>query len=775
MFKRNRKDCRGSYLLEFAVTVPVLVGFALGSYDLSRYLQVKQAVRAAADTTVRCMYPTDGDCVVANTGPSPLKLFDWFKSDSENKYYLDTFQYGSSVTRYAVDELLFNPTAKVLESMTYQTARNFTMQVDQQWEGRLPYFRRVRGFPTVSGSDPRNPTISPSSPNQTVSLNSNQATISFGSSATINSNTFTITRPVGLAEAYDDCFPPTGPSGNSEPTSSDSRCHETWPGAFSDVGNAKEMKQFTYVLLYVTASAATGVTQPGDPLTEGVAGIRLRNLNTGNIVDDLGGQQFNTGTDSFQSRNFWVRGAPGNGTAQFPAYSPDGNGAFHPAIKIKYNTPYRLEFPISYYPGSGPNDIKFRVNGINLWFPDYVKKFNRWPDCPGFFAPGSSSADVSLVCVNIPAFTEFRELYQASDLGNICAENISDAISQAVTNAPTLINTSIQSTNISNVTAGADCSGATYTHYCPAPGSASNFGFDSYSAQQKLDICLGTNHPDYGNTHDEQFQSLTKNFGPIYVSDCSGNPPPQSSYPAFAQYLDFIWGPSTPTGNQFEELVTNLSSCAINETVSIPNTLPLFAGHVPHIGCDWEEDLKDTSLLAWVNNSFSTILNPFPYPIKDIDLTASASVDGAVEISEEQFGNLDDCQKWHAEKITDNVSTTQIGNDLPEGTVPSECQGEDHIYCHTQFAGYQGGTPPADPHSNQTAAQTAGLQAFQAAVPHSVSGCTGPHCLNLTTNETSTAVTSTVTYELPLLLLGNSTITVSANSVERLERTFAKE
>lgn len=62
---RNRRWVRqiGFSFLEYAVTLPILLVGVLGAVDTANYFRVHGALKEGVDRGLRCLYPTDGDCV----------------------------------------------------------------------------------------------------------------------------------------------------------------------------------------------------------------------------------------------------------------------------------------------------------------------------------------------------------------------------------------------------------------------------------------------------------------------------------------------------------------------------------------------------------------------------------------------------------------------------------------------------------------------------------------------------------------------------------------
>ena len=70
--KSNLRVIQGYALFELALVMPILLLLLLGAIDLSRSLHTYSVLQEASSTALRCLYPTDGDCLRAAPVSAPL-------------------------------------------------------------------------------------------------------------------------------------------------------------------------------------------------------------------------------------------------------------------------------------------------------------------------------------------------------------------------------------------------------------------------------------------------------------------------------------------------------------------------------------------------------------------------------------------------------------------------------------------------------------------------------------------------------------------------------
>ena len=203
---------KGAYLLEYALVLPVIIGFGIASLDISRFLHVREAVRTAAHTSTRCLYTTDGNCVSGANNKDPDRMYSWYEANVV--YTQATYRHVGSALRQYLSHLEFRPTAQVLASITYDIGGEFISERNGGaiYEGQLPYWERISTFPNINTDDDANTARNRSVGGANIDMSFNaSATASNGRNSTFSTPSFIINRPSALAElsnpyTYKDCY-----------------------------------------------------------------------------------------------------------------------------------------------------------------------------------------------------------------------------------------------------------------------------------------------------------------------------------------------------------------------------------------------------------------------------------------------------------------------------------------------------------------------------------------------------------------------------------------
>lgn len=97
MLQRHRSKApfiSGFSILEFALTLPVLLFFVLATVDLATIFQTKSALQEAVKTSLRCAYPIEGNCLEVHPD-TRAPLFDWERPihPLTPHYYIPEYDY----------------------------------------------------------------------------------------------------------------------------------------------------------------------------------------------------------------------------------------------------------------------------------------------------------------------------------------------------------------------------------------------------------------------------------------------------------------------------------------------------------------------------------------------------------------------------------------------------------------------------------------------------------------------------------------------------------
>ncbi len=153
--QRSRRSDLGLSTLEFAMVLPAILAFVLGSLSVSRVFQAHTALEAGVKTAVRCVYAADGKCV--NTGqPAPVPLFTWYKVNRPVKYEVPTFFYSGigkwiNMTQYTYNDI--RATIPAQAEASYQQERFAGKPIEYAVTGLAPYYLLASRAPYFSGPD----------------------------------------------------------------------------------------------------------------------------------------------------------------------------------------------------------------------------------------------------------------------------------------------------------------------------------------------------------------------------------------------------------------------------------------------------------------------------------------------------------------------------------------------------------------------------------------------------------------------------------------------
>jgi hypothetical protein len=106
----------GYSILEFLIVVPILIGVVVAVLDLSKYMQVRSAVRQATQIALRCLYTTDGECTAARQAPT----YTWERQVIREQYEEQLYDYDAIVPTIIGPEYHYSEfTARVLDSLLF--------------------------------------------------------------------------------------------------------------------------------------------------------------------------------------------------------------------------------------------------------------------------------------------------------------------------------------------------------------------------------------------------------------------------------------------------------------------------------------------------------------------------------------------------------------------------------------------------------------------------------------------------------------------------------
>ena len=276
--------------------------------------------------------------------------------------------------------------------------------------------------------------------------------------------------------------------------------------------------------------------------------------------------------------------------------------------------------------------------------------------------------------------------------------------------------------------------------------------------------------------HNVSTQGYIHKFPAVHMlENCTSSQPKISNYPQLQAFNEqFNWGnPIERTYSNAQPMrkyyysSQNIPSCSHQEVISFPSTIyptQWFGDHKADLGNDWQDDLTvdaKRALMADPNN---------PYPINEGLVMSGLQrwVDGEKLVN--NCGS-EPGVKCGAPKITGYSKVP--GGLYSELVTPIQCKNKPSNLCYRQFVGHSGSyQAPKTPSLKVQQAKQAALEAIRAAVPKANMNCQGGNCAEISVQNGVDSVSTSINYELPLLILGNRTVTISASVEEDLERSY---
>lgn len=102
------------------MVLPVALLLVLGSYDLSRAMQARTALKAGTEAALRCIFPTDPECR-STAGSAPIPLYNLYRDPSEvPKWLIPLYVYSGDASWIGLPTtLLQKPVTTVLDRASY--------------------------------------------------------------------------------------------------------------------------------------------------------------------------------------------------------------------------------------------------------------------------------------------------------------------------------------------------------------------------------------------------------------------------------------------------------------------------------------------------------------------------------------------------------------------------------------------------------------------------------------------------------------------------------
>jgi len=155
----NKKNKTGFSLIEFAISLAVLLPVLFGAVDINNTLRAYNALSKGNEVALRCIYPTDGACMEA-ANRAPKRLFNWFESQRSESYFVRDMQYRGSGEWLTSPRYIFDSyRARILNSVNFEVARyNVSATVPNRTVTQpVSVWVRRSGLPWVQPDNALNP------------------------------------------------------------------------------------------------------------------------------------------------------------------------------------------------------------------------------------------------------------------------------------------------------------------------------------------------------------------------------------------------------------------------------------------------------------------------------------------------------------------------------------------------------------------------------------------------------------------------------------------
>ncbi|MCO6431140.1 MAG: hypothetical protein J5J00_09790, partial [Deltaproteobacteria bacterium] len=154
MTRRRRSDS-GYSLLEQAAALPLMLVLIFGLIDATSIIQGYNAVRQGVTASLRCLYPTDGECTSASTdNRDPLYRVTRIVRDP--RPFGSEVDYQGEASWFSVDRYIYNgASVSYIGSASFERPRpqfEVRQELTENPTGYVPYAVKVYSSPYVSGT-----------------------------------------------------------------------------------------------------------------------------------------------------------------------------------------------------------------------------------------------------------------------------------------------------------------------------------------------------------------------------------------------------------------------------------------------------------------------------------------------------------------------------------------------------------------------------------------------------------------------------------------------
>lgn len=610
---------RGTWLVEFGITLPVLGALVFGAVDLNRYFAARQALEEAGKKAARCVYPTDPDCVTNVAPPTPNKLFDWFTVVPT--WGAPMMDVSGSVQWLDVPVKLWQASTNVISGASYnytETVKNVVPVMGSNWQATRNYLVRVGGFPSVSGNNPNSPNISGGNKlggvtHSNTGSGGGAVYVAPGASDDVIYIDFRVPRPSFSAAvmtslaAYSkfECFSPNSSPGGQPIYESGYKCKNSLPKNAFDMTDNEEITTATFIAFRiaghftVSGSGSSGVPSAIDlDLKVKTSGGHYTSVGS---VGDMGGQaQTAPTTDNNNEGNFWIRGMPGKNNQKndsqlfFDTYNPDGSSSssdgFHPGIKVLYDRDYRIVLKLFNNGNAGHKDVGYEIDSVDIWHPVYEERQVTLPCSSGITAQiGTNVLDSQCNATQGTKFVasvpsdkiKHTTTFNGPPIGSYTAYDWELGKPAETTKQQNIVNSQTITALSSYNFPVASSVPKSQPGACPAAPNGGNTGFNMpIAASTVRSICPApapassapTTHWNSSNLI-AQTQQVTPVGTVSWTKDCQESPPGNYNFPALAPYTAINWTDLTGPTPLWQQIGTGINPPSSSPEATDPNNV----------------------------------------------------------------------------------------------------------------------------------------------------------------------------------------------------------
>lgn len=797
---RSVHTYRGYTLLEQALILPLLIVLISVAVDVTHVAQSYTALRQGVKTSIRCLYPTDSDCVEVNTS-APEALYEVTRYDASEDLFIKQENYEGVAHHILKPQYtLSNYRALVLGQGRYRTATTWTHSYEQRLFEATGQSSStiVKAFiPYVDGSNlgslsfrykNEQGTNYPATFNQQAEslpgtlLGANQRWVN-AANPSRNLGYVEVTMPPAPSPAgydYNNCYRSSSFNSNT-----DNQPNMNAP--CSSLNNFLFHQGRTRAVVYIRGNS-NGSVDNG----EATVGVRIRRWNGSSWVlhQDIGGRHYSSTEGAGRDASLAPRGLFDLSFAD-PSIQHYQELTAHTPVTLNYGETYRFKFTLDHMGGpSGRvyyNPKRIKIFGIHF-DSDGVSTEHT---CTNGLLP-HEDGDVSACNTNPPVALSNVTINYDNQVGTGSSLTMEETSTADGDNVVTVLSGEVDYPLDWFHTNTVVQEGEQLHVNCPEAGEDGNYGVSELAVDGVIEesataqsICPLPNEPGITSLGwTEVNVAVPGNPTATWVrDDCSDVPNHLEELPELAPYVKLLTdntvsfaGASTQkiyTGqgpaetHHPQNVIASQYTC--NDSLGGAFTLGtevfteeepegphLFKGYHYPVGCDYESVLREEAIdLGMDQASYFEAATP----------TYGASIEPAQGVV--------DCAEIDPTTGT-RENPVFLGTYL-QGEIPAACYEPGYV-CDISFVGYNG--DPTEGNSVELDFEHAAQNYFATEVavanPTAKFNCEGQDCYNVSIQADSETVTVSGATQVGLFQILGSPIElpISYTETETLEATF---